>query len=169
MIPSIDERVEAAHLEMGQMRVEEENLAAFWPDAQSLLRHHWEEIAAHKDIPLTVNLRVYEQLEAEHHLCIVAARASGRLVGYAVFFVSPHPHYKTSLQAQEDVIYLHPALRGSGYGRELLRASERVLRRRGCQLVHHHVKIAHPALGLLLQTEGYQPVETIFSKRLDDR
>ena len=164
---TVETAMQDAFKAIGELTIEQENIECFWTDAQPLLEAHWREISAHADIPLKVDLRVYGELEALNQLCIIAARTSGRLVGYAVFFVSPHPHYKSSLQAQEDVIYMHPALRGMGHGRELLDATERILRRRGCQMVHHHVKLAHPELGDLLALNGYRAVETIFSKRLD--
>lgn len=145
----------------------EESLATFWPDASPLIAQHWREIAAYPDIPLDVDLDTYRALEQAGKLCVLTARAGGAVIAYAVFFVLPHPHYRGSLQAHEDVIYVDPAHRGMALGLQLLDASERILRQRGVQVVHHHVKQQHPALGRLLDQSGYTPVETIYSKRLD--
>lgn len=138
-----------------------------WPEAQPLLARHYREIATHQDIPLDVDVDAYRGLEQAGRLCIVTARDGGRLVGYAVFVVMPAPHYRGSLQAQQDVLYIAPSARGRLLGSRLVRFSEEVLRRRGVQVVFQHVKAQHPALGVLLRHHGYEGVETIYSKRLD--
>lgn len=159
--------ISALRFDASTVTFTEERLDDFLVDAQPLLEQHWEEIAAHHDIPLDVDLHVYRTAEAAGRLCIIAARLENKLVGYAVFFVSQHYHYRGSKQAQEDIIYLHPGLRGHGVGTDLLNFSETTLAAKGCQIIHHHVKIEHPALGELLSKHGYSPVETIYSRRLD--
>jgi len=88
------------------------------------------------------------------------------LIGYATFFVSSNPHYMTSLQAVEDVLFVAPEHRGGRAGIGLIRFSEAELKKDGAEVVYHHTKIAHPMLGKVLAKEGYEPIETIFAKRL---
>lgn len=144
-----------------------ESFDTFYADAQALLHQHWRELATYPDIPLSVDETVYRRLEAAEQLVVITLRTSGVLCGYALFLLRRHPHYQASLQALEDVIYIAPALRRLGLGRTLLRETETILRGLGCQTVIHGVKLAHPALGELLEAEGYTPVERVYSKRLD--
>jgi GNAT superfamily N-acetyltransferase len=144
----------------------EETFDEFWPDAGPLLDRNYREVAAHQDVPLAVDVDAYRNTEAAGRLCILTARDAGHLVGYAVFVVSAHPHYKSSFQAQQDVLYLDAPYRRHGFGVDILRFSERVLGAKGCQFVIHHAKVAHPALGELLAHRGYDVVEHIYVKRL---
>lgn len=140
---------------------------ALWNEISPLLVQHWRELSAHLDIPLSVNRGFYEQADREGALCLVTARREGALVGYAAFLIRQNPHYQTSRQAVQDVLYVHPSVRGGRIGLCLIRAADARLRARGCQVVYHHVKRAHPILGRLLERAGYTPVETIYSHRLD--
>lgn len=152
---------------------------ALLAEAMPLLRQHWHEVAAYDDIPLAVDTSSYlasgeagvarcytVRSATSGHLRGLSAEFVGNLVGYALFFVRPAPHYAGSLQAAQDVIYLDPALRG-GTGAEFIAWCDEQLRADGVQVVHHHQKNAHPALGKVLSRLGYTPVETVWSRRLD--
>jgi hypothetical protein len=76
-------------------------------------------------------------------------------------------HYSTSLQAKEDVLWLAPEYRRGRIGWKFIEYCDEQLRNEGIQVVHRHEKIAHPALGRLLQKIGYTPMDTIWTKRLD--
>ena len=99
-------------------------------------------------------------------LRVFTARDAGRLVGYAVFTVDFAVHYSTSLQAIQDVLFLLPAYRNAGNGGQLISYCDHVLRGEGVQCVIQHVKRAHD-FGPLLSVLGYEPIETIYVKRLD--
>jgi GNAT superfamily N-acetyltransferase len=88
------------------------------------------------------------------------------LVGYAVFFVRPNMHYMDSVQAVQDVLYLSPALRGTGHGMRFIRYCDEELTRLGVQAVYHHVKEKHN-FGPALERMGYELVDLIYAKRLD--
>ncbi|MDB4893134.1 MAG: hypothetical protein JWL61_4989 [Gemmatimonadetes bacterium] len=142
-------------------------------EALPLLTEHWKEIATHADIPLAVDTRTYIAAGEAGVVRLFTARlpdalyeGKGSLVGYACFFVKPHMHYAGSVQAVQDVLYLHPAVRG-GTGAEFISWCDEQLRSEGVQVVHHHAKQAHPQLGKALERLGYQAVETVYSRRLD--
>ena len=136
-------------------------------DAMPLLEKHWAELASYKDIPLELDLAQYAKAEEMGILRIYAIRRKSVLIGYAVSILSRHAHYRSSLQAKEDVIYVDPAHRGGLLGFRLVRFCDEQLRLEGVQVVHHHVKLTHPTLGHLLERMGYEAVETLYSKRLD--
>jgi hypothetical protein len=157
------------------MRVlfQREPFDSFFAEALPLLERHKLEIAHYADIPLDVDTEKYRMTESSGLLRVFTARLNRgpseplTLIGYAAFFVGPNPHYRTSLQAVQDVLYLAPEQRQGRLGLDLVRFTERELRREGVQVVYHHVKLAHPALGVLLAKDGYDPIEQLYAKRLD--
>lgn len=141
--------------------------ADFLTEALPLLTEHWREIAAYSDIPLSVDEVAYLAAQEAGAVRLFTVR-EGLLLGYACFFVRPHIHYASSApQAVQDVVYLHPSLRGNRVGADFLGYCDEQLCAEGVQVVHHHVKLAHPQLGNALERMGYQAVETVYSRRLD--
>ena len=141
-------------------------LAEVWDEAQPLLLDHWTEIAFFRDIPLEPRRDVYDALDGNGTLRIFTARDDGRLVGYAAFVISHHPHYASSKCASQDVLFLLPAYRSAGHGAGLITFADDALRDEGVQLVTQHVKLAFD-FGPLLAHLGYTLMETIHVKRLD--
>lgn len=136
-------------------------------EALPLLHTHWLEISHDLDIPLDPDVDRYSELDQEGKIRIYTARVNGVLVGYVVFFLVINLHYRSSFQAHADLVYVDPARRNSTIGLRLLKFAEAELRDENVQLADHHVKLAHPALGVILERMGYEPVETIYRKRLD--
>ena len=130
-----------------------------------LLQNHWEEIAHNKDIPLEPDFSSYQKFEDTGILRIFTARDQAQtLIGYAVFFVSPNPHYKSSIQATQDVIFIEKDRRG--FGSHFIDWCDSQLKAEGIQIVYHHIKFAHD-WGQLLERLGYRAVDKIYSRRLD--
>lgn len=139
---------------------------AVWEEAMPLLHAHWREVAHYEDIALQPDRSVYAASDAAGLIRFYSARADARLVGYALFFVRPNPHYAQSVQAAQDVLYVDPAYRGlTGY--RLIQYADEQLRSEGVQAVYHHQKRAHPQLGRVLERLGYEPVDVIWARRLD--
>lgn len=137
-----------------------------WADIPPLLREHYDEIASYPDIPLDPDVDLYCRLEDAGVLRCYAARESLEgLIGYAVFLVGPNPHYRTSLQARCDVVFLTPGQRRGRLGLGLLRHAHAALIAEGVQVITHHVKHAHPALGAILARLGFEPLETNYMLR----
>jgi len=145
----------------------EEKLATCIEEAEPLLRAHWDELARNKDrVPLAPDLAGYFQAEERGRLLIVTARRNGELVGYSVWFYGPHPHYHTTIFAENDVLWLAPECRNGRAGLRLIEASHAALKAHGVTIPHWREKNAHPALGRLLKHLGYVPIETIYAKVL---
>src|SRR5699024_275904 len=90
-----------------------EPVARVWGELLPLLEAHYHEVAHYQDIPLCPDRERYEAVEANGMLRLYTARDdAGALVGYAVFFVQTNAHYATSLQAVQDVLFVHPDYRG---------------------------------------------------------
>jgi len=134
-------------------------------EVMPLLVAHYHEISANQDIPLEIDQLKYQQMCDAGVLKIFTARcADGRIIGYAAYFVNSNAHYKSSLQASQDVIYIDAAQRG--FGAKFIQYCDDQLRDLGVQVVYHHVKVAHN-WGHMLERMGYKHVEHIYSKRLD--
>lgn len=143
--------------------VQRELIADMLEEAKPLTQAHWREIAHYPDIELQPDWEFYRTSPA---LRCYTAREDGALIGYAVFGVGRNKHYMGSLQAVQDIAFVHPEHRGTA-GVRMLRFAEQELRREGCQVVYHHTKKSHPLMALLLQRMGYEEVDVIYAKRLD--
>ena len=73
-------------------------------------------------------------------------------------------HYKQSLQAQQDLLFIDSEYRGRGM--IFIKWCDDQLRTLGVQVVRHHIKLAHN-WGKGLERLGYEAEDVIYSKRLD--
>lgn len=133
---------------------------------EALLYEHWQEIAHYKDIALDVDWATYEDAERRGKFRLFTVRDSDKVVGYAAYFVNRNPHYKSSLQAVQDVLYLASAYRKAAIGRSLVAYADTMLAAEGCQCVYQHSKVAQP-IDALLARQKYELIERIWAKRLD--
>lgn len=134
-------------------------------EAYPLLYAHWEEIAHFKDISLEPDLDAYEKLHKAGVLRTFTARNEfDKLVGYAVFVVRANPHYRSSVQAVQDILYVDKQYRGKGL--EFIKWCDEQLKAEGVQAVYQHVKQAHN-FGPALERIGYELVDLIYARRLD--
>ncbi len=137
---------------------------ALFAEMEPLLRSHYEEISHDKSIPLDPDWTAYLAAEAAGKLLIFTARTTARdLVGYAVFFVGPHPHYKSTTFAVQDILFVRPDHRGTG-GRLVIWADQ-ALTDYGVDRVVHHVKVAHD-FSPMLERLGYELMDKIMVKNL---
>lgn len=130
-----------------------------------LWQAHYKEIAMYQDVPLSPLLELYERAEKQNQLFIFTARNAGALVGYQVFFVSPHPHYSTMVSAYQDLLYLDPELRIGLNGLRFIKWCDEELGRSGTHVVFQHVKLSHN-FGPVLKRIGYKEHDMIYSRRL---
>ncbi|MDD5297674.1 MAG: GNAT family N-acetyltransferase [Rhodocyclaceae bacterium] len=147
------------------MRYARENLADIQAEIEPLLARHYAELGQ-QDMALDPDWPRLIALDAARVLVTYTARDDKRrLVGYAGFFVQPHLHYRHSVTAVNDVIWMAPECRG-GVGVRLLRFAEIGLSALGAEKVYYHVKVDHPALGKILSRMGYTQAEAMFSRRI---
>lgn len=129
-----------------------------------LLQMHYKEISAFQDIPLDPDWDRYKKMEELGILVIFTAREEGELIGYNVFFVNTNGHYKGSLQANQDVVFINPKKRG--FGKLFLNWCDEQLKTLGVQVCYHHIKAKHN-FGAMLESLGYELVDLIYARRLD--
>lgn len=141
-----------------------------------LFQQHWEEIALNQDvIKLDPDYQRYLTLEVAGVLHVLAVRdgRTGRLVGYVFCMLGPHLHYASSNWALVDMFWLHPDYRSGWSGVRMFKLLEARMREYGAAVImvtekqhfagtHRH---GHNA-GAIFEFLGYNPVETVYSKRL---
>lgn len=134
--------------------------------AAPLLREHWQEVAARKDLMvLDPDWDVYEDLEARGRLIQLVAWVGGNLVGYSVSFLMHHLHYRGLLLAQNDVLFITKEHRKGKLGLQLIRATEEAARDNGARMVLWHAKPG-TALDALLPRIGYAVHETMYAREV---
>lgn len=153
----------------------------FHPCRFTALRHqgaalfalHWLEATADRSVPLAIDWDVFEQLEEQGREVCVAVYWGDVLVGYAVYLLHDHLHYRGLRVAEADVFFLRPEDRSGFVGVKLFQVAERLLKERGVAEVWQREKLhvrpgrgAH-GVGSVFRYLGYRPVETIWRKRID--
>ena len=138
-----------------------------------MLPEHWLELAVHKDIPLDPDYGFYERANSAGMLTFMTARVNDSLtrindslIGYAIWVVKPHPHYKAHAWALNDIVWLHPAHRGKQTGYALVEFWETHFRHSGVAVIHVDTKIVAPQLLYLLKNKGYEVTGVALEKRL---
>jgi hypothetical protein len=142
--------------------------AQYLADCGELWREHYDEIAGDKArMPMRPDAARFETLEAAGQLQIVVAREAGRMVGYMLFVVTPHPHYADVLCGFEDAYFLSMPYRKGWTGVRLIRESLRCLQARGVQRWFIHTKKAKD-MGRILQFLGGAHADEIYSGWIGD-
>lgn len=148
-----------------------ETLEACRTEIQPILRNeHWEEVGHYRDIPIAMEWSKYEMLQQAEKLRIYTVRdflnesyTETILQGYAFFLVDKHLHYKDTLVANQDILYVRKPYRG--IGKLFLAWCDEQLKVEGVVTVTHHAKPWFN-YGQLFEKLGYEKAETIWTRRL---
>ena len=146
------------------MEFRRENISALFEEAVPLMVKHYKEIAHYKDIELEPDWDAYNKAEEIDAVRVYTIRDDGQMIGYAIFFFHTNYHYRKSLQAYQDLIFIDPKHRGPGY--KFIKWIDGQLKAEGIQIVYHHVK-ATKDFGPMLERIGYELVDKIYARRLD--
>lgn len=146
------------------IRFARESVAMVLEEIKPLLHAHWREIAQYPDIPLDPDYDQYAYAEAAGQLRIYTARAE-RLVGYGIYLVAPAWHYRQSLQARQDILFLLPEYRQGRAGLKLIEYADAQLEAEGVQVIYQQLK-AWLDFGPLLQRRGYELTGSIYARRV---
>lgn len=132
------------------------------PDAKALLQKHWQEIAKAKDLfRLAPDETFYAEADKQGKLLIITARDGTALVGYFVWIVFKHPHYKDVIMAQEDIHFLLKDYRKGLNGYLLIKNAILLGKQHGIQAFTVREKVSHPHPDLWRRL-GFQPADTTY-------
>lgn len=121
-------------------------------EVQPLLELHYEELCRYKDrIKLDPDWKSYADAEHAGRFHIFTARDGEQLVGYSAFFLGPHIHYRKTIVAQNDVLYLHPEHRNGITGIKLIKMSHTGMKELGAHKIVWHCKHSNELKQILLR------------------
>lgn len=105
-------------------------------------------------LELNVNVEAYHKDFTE----IFTVRNDGDLVGYAVFLVVEHPHFKGTTFAMNDVVYIKPEYRL--VSTEFFKFIEENL---AVDVINFSMNYTQPHMKLM-QSLGFEPTEIVYHK-----
>jgi GNAT superfamily N-acetyltransferase len=144
---------------------QEEKYSDCIEELKRLYPEHYEELSVTKTIPLEPAYDVYLQLENNGVLKAVTCRKDNELIGYILFIVTPHLHYKSCLTAVEDIYFLKKEHRKGRIGIKLFQFAEEYLKSLHVNRVIFGTKV-HLDNSKLFEYLGYSFFEKLYSKLL---
>lgn len=140
-----------------------ENYSDVLTDIKPLLEHHWFEVAAHKEIyDLNPDWELYERMAKQNVLRIFTCRINNQIVGYSIYMVSRHHHYKQSIVARNDITFLIESERKGNIGYKLLKFAIENLTKEADRIIFN-VKV-YKDFGNILERLGFQKFEIVYDK-----
>lgn len=131
-----------------------------------LLELHYEEVTHHRDIPVGCDYEKYQRIESAGILRIYTVRVAGELVGYSIFTVATSMHYKSSLQARQDTLFLSAQYRKGLTGYKFVKWVDEQLKAEGVQYIYQHGKFVK-CIQSIFERMGYEPIYYVYGKRLN--
>jgi len=143
-----------------------EDPAEFIEALKGVLPEHYDELCVTKDFPLMPDYEAYGRLHVAGMLRCITVREDNELIGYALFIVHPHLHYKSCITAFEDIYFLKKEHRKGRVGIRLFQFVEDVLKKEGVHRIIMHTKI-HMDNTHLFEYLGYKLTDKLFTKILE--
>ena len=137
----------------------------FVDEFEKLFPEHYEELCVTKEFPYEPDYPAYKRMAEAGMLRCITCRADGKLIGYIIFMVTPHLHYKSCITAIEDLYFVSKEYRKGRVGIKLFQYAEKVLKERGVQRIVMHTKV-HLDNSKLFEYLGYKMTDKVFSKML---
>lgn len=133
-------------------------------DIDALIALNQQETGEH-DMVLDPDWEQYRALESSGALFTVTARNGEELIGYAVFIVWQHRHYRRELLGANDLVFLRADHRKGSAGVRLIQESKRLLKDAGVTFVTFHAKPGS-TLSKLLERLDCQSMEIVHGQKL---
>lgn len=143
-----------------------EDPATFIEELKDIIPAHYDELCVTKDFPLAPDYEAYGRLYVAQMLKCITARDEDGLIGYAIFIVQPHLHYKTCKTAFEDIYFLKKEHRLGRTGIRLFQFAEEALRADGVDRIIMHTKV-HLDNSRLFEYLGYKHTDKLYTKILN--
>ena len=144
---------------------EDVNGVDFIDDFMRVLPEHYDELCVTKQFPFDPDWDMYKAMANSGVLRTITCRNDGELIGYIVFFIQPHPHYKSCKTAYEDVYFVKKEYRKGRVGIKLFQYAEMALKRIGVNRIIVHTKV-HLDNSRLLEYLDYHQTDKLFTKVL---
>lgn len=150
---------------MSELLYEDVDGIKFIDELEKIFPEHYDELCVTKDFALEPDYDAYRRMAAAGMLRTITCRCDGELIGYIVFIVQPHLHYKSCMTAFEDIYYVKKEYRKGRVGIRLFQYAESVLKQRGVKRIIMHTKI-HLDNSRLFEYLGYKHTDKLYTKLL---
>lgn len=143
---------------------QEDKLSDILEEMKPMLKKHWEELANNKDIrDLDPDYPMYLAMNDMDILKIYTVKEDGKLIGYSIWIIANHLHYKTWKYAVSDVYYLGPEYRKTGISFDFFFHIEDWLKSLGVKSCTVQDKVNH-SHGTFFNRVGFNLVENVYEK-----
>lgn len=142
-----------------------EDPSTFIEELKDIIPTHYDELCVTKDFPLAPDYEAYGRMHVAGVLRCITARKDGVLIGYILFLVHPHLHYRTCKTAFEDMYYVVKEHRVGRTGLRLFQFAEEALRSEGVNRIIMHTKV-HLDNSRLFEHLGYKNSDKLYTKIL---
>ena len=142
-----------------------EDPGTFIEELKEIIPTHYDELCVTKDFPLLPDYEAYGRLYLAGMLKCITVRDGTGLIGYAIFIVQPHLHYRTCKTAFEDIYFLRKEHRLGRTGIRLFQFAEEALREDGVHRIIMHTK-THLDNSKLFEYLGYKHTDKLYTKIL---
>lgn len=147
------------------MKFARESVRQVWDEAERLLKINHAETGALPQEDFSPNRQKYAELDYLGVLELYTMRDDkGALVGYSVFIISDHPHYRGVTFACQDVLFVVPEHRGIN-AVEFMAYQDARLKEEDVHYCYRHVtqKVDYSKT---LERMGYAQIERKFLRKL---
>lgn len=139
--------------------------ADFMAEARPLMLANALETGSFPELTPEPDVAVYCAVEQAGMLRCYTARQQGVLVAYASWFLREHPHYRGSIWAAHDVLFLAAEARQGLAGVRLLRFAEQAMAADGAQYITMH-SAGRRDITPVLERMGYVLTDQVFARRV---
>ena len=126
---------------------------------------HYAELSVTKTVPLEPDYESYFTLEKLNLSKVITCRKDNVLIGYIIFIITPHLHYKSCVTAVEDIYYVTKQERKGRVGIRLFQFAEQYLKSIGVHRIMYSTKV-HLDNSKLFEYLGYTFIEKLYSKMI---
>jgi len=144
---------------------QQETLVTFLPESKPLFDVFYNEVAE-LYVAQGFNAEFYWHLESRNRLKIYTIRDNGKLIGFSFWVLFYPPHYKTSLTATSDAIFVLQEYRKGLFGYKFLKHSLNEIKKHNPQRILVGVK-PNNDFGKILERLGASHFETVYSFKLE--
>jgi GNAT superfamily N-acetyltransferase len=137
----------------------------FIDEFERLFPEHYEELCVIKEYELEPDYDAYKRLAEAKMLRCITCRNDAELIGYMIFTITPHLHYKSCITAYEDLYFVKKEYRKGRIGIRLFQYAEKVLKERGVKRIVLHTKV-HLDNSKLFEYLDYKFTDKLYQKLL---
>jgi len=130
-----------------------------------IIKDHYDELSVTKEYELEPDYEAYQKLWDSNGMRFISCKNDDKLIGYIIFFLAPHLHYKSCFTAFEDIYFLKKEYRKGRVGLKMFQFAEKILKEQGINRVIYNTKV-HSDNSRLFEYLGYKFVDKVFTKLL---